>query len=477
MSDSLRFELPQRAAPRRGAGFVLVVLALLAGAGVGYVARPRIQGCSPETRGQAAAGEAALLSHAQTVSLAETLEKNQCYAEAARAWQRAAALAPPSDGEKAEAFFRIGKNLSLANRHEEALAWLFAAEAVDRDGRWKQSVNRLVLEGLSALGREDARVYQAQRRTSLDLKADKDAGEPVAAIGGEPITDLDLQTFARRMVMRQMGAQRAFMTPEALRKAVDAQLEQFKSADGRKQLLQAYISQELLYREALAAKQPEQKEVQEQIVDARRQILVGAFLDDYLSRNLHIGETDLKNAYEANKAEYIEPEAVKVEAIVVESEAARKEVSDALDAGTDFAAVREKHSTQKKAADSPDPFDRWIARDGWVPMVSDSKAALAHLLSLEKGDVSRKWFSGNGGRWLRFRCVDRRKERQLDLAECRDRVERDLRGRKQEELIKQLEQALQAKYKVVMNEQTTERRSDEATKGKMEKPESRKAGK
>ncbi len=395
-----------------------------------------------------------LLTRSELVSLAETLEKNQCYAEAARAWQKAAELAPPAGGERAETLFRIGKNLSLANRHEEALAFLFAAEAADRDGRWKQSVNRLVMEGLSALGREDARAYQAARRMSLAPTTQDAGGRVLADIGGEPITELDLQVFARRMMTSQLAPQQAMMPPDAFARAVESQLERFRTPEGRRQLLDAYISREVLYREALASGQADRKEVQEQINEARRQVLVTAFVEDQIARTVHVGETDVRNHYEAHKADYVEPQAVQVEAIVVDSSEAKKQVSDALDAGTDFAEVRRRHSTTQPA----DPFDGWIERDGRVPLVTDGKAALAHLFALEKGEVGRKWFEGVGGRWIRFRLKDKRDERQMTLEECRDRVERDLRMRKQQDSVEQLQRSLQTKYKVTMHEDKAEMR-------------------
>lgn len=450
MGDDLRFDLPARPASKKRATFLVAVVAFGVGAAAGHFGwKSRSFGAGPATT----AGGGALLSREEQVALAETLEKNQLYAEAARAWQRAAELSPPSGAEKAEVLFRIGKNLALANQQESALAFLFAAEAADSSGRWKQSINRLVLEGLSALGREDARVYQAQRRTSLAPQADKDSARPVAEIGGEPISELDLQTFARRLVTAQFASQRAMLPPDAVNQAIEAQLEKLKTPDGRKQWLHRYISQELLYREALAAKQPDRAEVQEQVADARRHVLIQAFLDDYLSRNMHVGETDVKNAYEAGKAQYREPEAVRAAAIVVQGEEAKKAVSAALDAGTDFDRVREKHSASRPSGESSDPFDRWMTREGRVPVVSDGKAALAHLFSLEKGEVSRKWFEGADGKWIRFRLLDHRKERPLELSECRDRVERDLRAKKQEEALGQLEQALRSKYKVVMHDE------------------------
>jgi hypothetical protein len=384
--------------------------------------------------------------------LAETLERNKLYAEAARAWEQAARQAPPQGADKAETLYRIGKNFSLAHEHERALGYLFAAEATDQDERWEASINKLVLEGVSALGREDVRAHQAAKRVALDAQGD-DAPMIIAEIGGEPITELDLQSFARRLVTQQLSMQRQFISAEAFKEAVESGLDRFKTADGRQQLLHMSLSQELLYREALASGLPEDEGVRQRTVDARRQILTEAFLGDYLDRNLHIDQTDLENAYEAEKADYVEPEAFKVEAIVVEDTETKEQVSASLDEGTEFAEVRDRFSILKPEGDRPGPFDRWISRDGWVPMVADSRAALAHIVSLQTDDVGDKWLEGTGGEWLRFRLADHRTARQLALSECRDRVEGDLRASKQRDLLGQLQRTLRDKYQVVIREE------------------------
>ena len=455
MPDQVKYDLPPQRAPRTGHCWLTGLLVLVIGGVVGYAVRPLMQCGGAGGAAPTPVGEAALLSHTELTALAEQLERNQLYAEAARTWEQAARQAPPQGAERAELLFRIGKNFCLANAPEQGLTYLFAAEAADEEGRWKSSINSLVLEGLSSLGREDVRAHQASQRVALDAKGD-DKTKPVAQIGGEPITDLDLQTFARRLVTQQMAMQRQYMSDEAFDKAVKAGLDRFKDAAGRKQLVQIYLSQELLYREALAAKLPDNEAVREEMKDARRQILIEAFLDDYLGRRLQVGETDLENAYEARKAEYVEPEAFKVEAIVVGSDEAKTQASEALEAGTAFEQVRDEFSTLKPGGETPGPFNRWITRDGRVPLVADSRAALAHIVALQEGEVGGKWLAGTGGQWVRLRLVEHRAARQLALAECRERVEGDLRAAKQEELLRQLQESLQRKYDVVINESELE---------------------
>jgi len=287
------------------------------------------------------------------------------------------------------------------------------------------------------MGREETYSEDERREISERLKGLGDLGEDHRFFG-----------------LRGAGHRRSHPGPRVLVRDL---------AEGRRQLLQMYLSWELLYREALAAGLPEDEVVRRRAVDARRQILTEAFLHDYLNRNLHIGETDLENAYEAKKGNYVEPEAFKVEAIVVDTDEAKDQVSEALDAQTNFAEVRNTFSTLKPGAGEPGPFDRWITRDGRVPLAADSRAALAHVVSLETGQVGGKWFEGAGGSWLRFKLADHRAARQLDLSECRERVAQDLRAGKQNELLGQLQQSLQNKYQVVIHEEALRLEESEPT--------------
>ena len=99
--------------------------------------------------------------------------------------------------------------------------------------------------------------------------------------------------------------------------------------------------------------------------------------------------------------------------------------------------------------------DDWLTRDGVLPGVTDGRAALAHLFALDVWKVSDRWFEG-ADRSYRFRVVERRDPRQLPLDECRVRVERDLRMRKQQQAIQTLQASLAAKYRVTIKQPTTQ---------------------
>jgi hypothetical protein len=444
MSDELKFELPHAPQQKQRCGTAGALLALM----IGVVAGSGIHALvtrSADSQPQAAGAE--LLSHDELTTLADKLERNQLYVQAARAWQKASALRIPEGDERAETLFRIGKNLNLGGEHDEAVRYLLAAEAADKKGQWSASINQMMLESLSALGLEEARAYQAKKRIALAPTDD----QPIAEIGGEPITTTDLNAFAREMVESQLAMQKAMMLPEQYEDLVETQVKQSQAPEGREQLLQAYLSRELLYREALAEGLAEQDAVRDRMLDARRTVLIGAFMDDYLAKSLQLTDTDVTNAYEAKRTEYIQPEAVKAQVIVASKEQDKKAIDTALTDGKDFAELQKQYNDQGK----PDMFDRWLTRDGWVPMVKEPKPALAHLFLLDKGEVDSKWFETNDGEWVRFRLADKRDQRQLKLDECRDRVERDLRDQRRRELIDQLQDKLRSKYEVVIHQEPT----------------------
>jgi tetratricopeptide (TPR) repeat protein len=379
------------------------------------------------------------------VALAERLERNQLYARAAEAWREASRIAPPVGDARARRLFRIGKNLHLAGQYDEALAFLFAAEAIDSTRQWKRSIDPMVLEALSALGREDVRAYQALERAGVtpETTTSQPGGEALARIGNEVVTQLDLDTFARRMVRRQLAPQRHFMTADAFADGVERAMEQFKSPEQRRPLLESYVTQELMYREALAYGVGDRDAVKASLVDARRQILIDAYVDHYLSQSVQIDDAGIADAYNAHRDQYTELEAVRVDAIVVDREEAKHLVDAALASGEAFDAVRKAHGVD---ADN-NAVTSWITRDGTLPGVDDARAVLAHLFTLEPGQVSERWFAGPN-RWSRYRLVERRDQRQLTLDESRDRVIGQLRQRKQQEAMQRLQETLRGKYAV-----------------------------
>jgi hypothetical protein len=454
MTPHLNYELPPSRAGRSAAPwlFVIVILIIVGGAGV------MLRSWQNGSAGSAEALQEAkppILTANELIELAETLERNQIYSEAARAWEDVARSTKPVGHEKAEILFRIGKNHHLAGEHEKALTYLFAAESADAEERWKESINKLVLESLSALGREDVRAYQAGKRLNLDDKSNGQEGKIVAEIGGEAITEQELQVTAKDLVTQQLAPQKAYLPQKKFDEAVEQRLEQFQTPEGRQQLLQMVISRELLYREALANDLDEDEQVRRNLIDARQRILTRVFVDHYLDKNLKITKTDLENAYAAHKGKYVEPEAVKVDALVVDNEESKAEVNQALQSPeTDFAELQEQYSLQQEdGEEQEDVFDRWITRDGWVPLVKDGKAVRAHLFALDTGQVSDNWFETTDGKFVRFRLREHRAERTLPLAQCKEQVKRDLRNQKQQELIEQLRQSLRNKYQVVVHDE------------------------
>ena len=148
------------------------------------------------------------------------------------------------------------------------------------------------------------------------------------------------------------------MSPDQYKQFVETQLEQYQAPEGQQQLLQAYLSRELLYREAMTKGLAEQQKVRDRILDARQSVLIQAYMDDYLGESLQLTDTDVRNAYEAKKEEYIEEEAVKVDALGVGNEEEKKAVDTALESGTGFDELQTKYREEGK----PDPLDRWLTR-------------------------------------------------------------------------------------------------------------------
>lgn len=440
MSTDLKFDLPNQTKQTSFGQWALTLLLMCVGIGFTVFAALSVSLSSSQPgTARTTLPAASLLSHDELTTLAESLERNQLYVQAARAWEQAAALSPPEGAERTKMLFRIGKNLVLGNAHDEGLRYLLAAESLDNTKTFETSINRLVLESLSALGLEDARAYQAGKRIAMTAGDADDSTKPLATIGGEPITQADLDRFARDMVESQFGFQRS-MIPEAdYQKMIDAQLSQYKTDEGKMELLQSYLTSELLYREALASKVEAHSDVARRIKQARRSTLTSAFIDQYMGEHLQLTDSEIENAYNADKEQYIQAEAVRIEAVMAGDD--QKAIVDGV-----LAANGSLEDYLAKG------FDGYYERTDTLPIVKDSRSAVAHLFLLEPDQWGGKWFETTDGKWVQFRVVERRDARQKTLEEARGEVAGGLRQQKRQELIQRLQESLRQKYEVVIHQ-------------------------
>jgi len=371
-------------------------------------------------------------------SLATDLEKRTLYVEAEKVWGEYAAVAELKPEETAELLYRRGKCLKEGGKYAEAARRLSEVEAYPVSRDEKRKARQLLLECLSALGKQDARDSVSR----LFAIGEEEKGTAVAKIDNEVITKESLREELKSSFTEMLRAQGAPLTPQELdKKAEELADAELKTPEGLRQVIQSAASRRVLYLEGLERNYDSDPALQESVARVRRELIANRVIESEAENALKtLGPTELKNHYEANKSRFVEK------------------------AGSEFSLARfpgaaEAESALEKLKDPAKAGDvRWIrakeaAVEGQpVPEVGPSPEACAHILALPEGGVSGKPIEAAGAFYI-FRVEKKRSERQLSAEEAEAQVRADLAKVKRKEAFDSLRESLSKKYRVEILEE------------------------
>jgi hypothetical protein len=298
--QKLDFSLPQRKQPKNPAIVVLIILVVVL---TGFVilnlyvtSAGRQPVAAPLTGG---------LSAKQAEDLATKLAQRNLYAQAAKVWQEYLAREKLTEPEKAKVLFNTAALLEKAGLYADAVEYYYRSESTAKLPEFESSIKSGVEGCLERMGRFSALRYELMERTSFKKGAGPEQ-KVVAEIGPEKLTAADLDGLIENGVDNQLQPLSNFMTPEQLSEQKKKSLEQFKNPKMKQQFLRSWLTQEVLYRQALEQGLSEKPGTKRLLNDLSREVLSRQMMDQQLASKIHITETDLRTYYEANKANYVE---------------------------------------------------------------------------------------------------------------------------------------------------------------------------
>jgi peptidyl-prolyl cis-trans isomerase C len=202
----------------------------------------------------------------------------------------------------------------------------------------------------------------------------------------------------------------------------------------RSMLRDELINREVVAQEAQKSGVAKTPEVQAQIEMARQEVLVGAYIRDWL-RNNPVSDPDVQKEYERAKAQTGDKE-YKARHILVESEEQAKNLIAELKKGAKFDELATKNSKDPGSAQRGGDLD-WN-----VPGTFDKQFSEA-MVKLEKGKYTETPVRTRYGYHI-IQLDDVRPVKFPALAEVRQRITQQITQNKIDELVK----ALRAKAKV-----------------------------
>jgi peptidyl-prolyl cis-trans isomerase C len=319
--------------------------------------------------------------------------------EAYQQYLNAAALTPQ---ERAKVCYTMGKLAVEAEKFEEALPHLYAAEFLDPASELKDEINKKVVLCLDKLGRNVDLRHELRKRTDIRrTPADVQPGEVVLAeFAGEIITNRDLELEIEKL---SPAVRDSINTPEK-----------------KGNLLKNMVAERLLLDKARRLELDKSPEIQDQLAKQVDTMIVEKMISDEIHKDVNVTPEDVERFYKAETARFTEPASA-------EAHVGKADTEEAAKALTDFP---DKPVTVRKG--------------GRVPGAPASLAAPETLFTADPGAVvgpveaEKKWYV--------FKVVSKTSERVPPFEEVKDRAGRVLKMQKEQEKVSALiEETLQAR--------------------------------
>jgi len=388
-------------------------------------------------------------SEEKVKNLASKLASRNLYTRAARVWQDYLSFARVSDSERAKVLFRVGILLEKAGMYEEAIESYYRSEITAELSELEPQINTHIKDCFERLGKFSALRYELMDRTSFK-KPERAGSKVVAEIGTEKITEADLDAIIERTIDNQLAPMMAFMTTEQLNEQKQKILEQYKSPSARQDFLQSWLTQQVLYRQALEEKLSEQPEVKGAIEDLIRSALSQQLMNKELADKINITETDLQTYYQANQDRYIEPAKASISHILVKDQQQAVDLIERIKNGEDFAELAKEFSEDQNTKDNGGIIDSDVRKGSYVPVIGELAELNEKIFAAKAEEVLSEPFKSEKG-WEIIKVREKYPERQKSFDEVRGQVITALLSQKRQDVQTGLIEQMMNKYNVIIH--------------------------
>lgn len=444
MAGELDFSLPQRKQKNGPAYWIVVVLLLIL---TGLSAANLF--LRPAGRGHAGKLADSSFSSEQTKQLAGKLAQRNLYTRAAEVWQDYLAAGPLADAERARILFQIGTLLEKAGSYDRAVEYFYRSEIAAELSELKPQISAHIKDCFERLGKFSALRYELMDRTSVEA-APTAGSKIVAEIGAEKITEADLDAAIENEIESQLEPVAPFMTTEQLNEQKKKMLEQYKSPQAKQQYLQAWLAQEILYRQALQEDLAEKPQAKKLIDQLTRGALSQLLMNRELASKINITETDIQTYYAANKDRFIEPASARISHILVDDEQKAKELIGRIKGDEDFAELAKQFTQDKDTRESGGRIDTEVLKGAHVAGIGTYDELNKKIFAAQAPAVLDEPFKTEKG-WEIVKVESVTADRQKALDEVRQQVMSMLASQKRQDVQRDYLEKMMDEHKVIIH--------------------------
>ncbi len=224
---------------------------------------------------------------------------------------------------------------------------------------------------------------RSRRRASLAIAL---ALAAAAALGAGGCGKKSAETVVARVgkgvvTAEQMEARFKSIPPEAA--------AAYEGDEGRKRFLDGFIEEETWYQAALAAGIQKDEEVQRQVWDATRRILIQSYFQRELQPYTVLTEEDVRKIYDENIPDWTKPKEMKVRGILLPTPEEAEQVRRKLLAGADMEALAKQVSTDDYTKNDGGAMGYVVEHASMIPYVGTAPEMTAAIASLPLMEISK----------------------------------------------------------------------------------------
>lgn len=243
----------------------------------------------------------------------------------------------------------------------------------------------------------------------------------LATVNGKQITEMDVNALLQSVISQGN--------------------KNFDSEQGRKQILDELINQELFYLDALDNDFDKEEAFKRELELNKANILKQYALRKLLT-SVKIEDDEVVSYYNENKESFKNPESVQASHILVKEEDEANKVLEEIKNGLSFEEAASKYSTCPSKARGGDLG--FFAKGQMVPEFESA------AFGMEKGEMSQPVKTQFGYHIIKL--VDKKEATQSSFEQVQDQIRQFLLGKKQNSLYLNKTTELKSKYDVKINE-------------------------
>jgi hypothetical protein len=227
-------------------------------------------------------------------------------------------------------------------------------------------------------------------------------------------------------------------------------LEQYKNPQAKLQYLQAWIAQEVLYRQALEENLAEKPEAKKLIDHLTRGALSQLQMNNELASKINITETDVRTYYTANKEKFLDPAKATISHILLEDQQQAKELISRIKGGEDFGELAKQFSKDENTKEKDGRIETQVQEGSYVAGIGAYEELNKKIFAAGPGVILDEPFETEKG-WEIVKVGTITPERQKTLDEVSQQVISMLANQKRQDVQSSYIEQMMNKYNVVIH--------------------------